>query len=197
MALFQWSIIGRVLLQHTSALWRVNGSVLTAIALLHYCTIALLHYCTIALLHHYTIALLHWSVIGSVKHWRRRKLWSLVTLSLLHCAPFIADHQDVDEDHEEDDHDEDHHNADDGHDEDDEHSDDIPADTAPFSLISILTIRIIVIVIIVNDFPLLEASKNNRSLIKPTITQNMRKRLGRMSPHLRGVMTLHVLVVKT
>ena len=150
------------------------------IALLYYCTIALLHYCTIALLHHYTIALLHWSVIGSVKHWRRRKLWSLVTLSLLHCAPFISDHHDVDDDHDEDDHDddyhdvdndhnEDHHNADDGQDEDDEDSDDIPADTVPFSLKSILTIKIIIIVISVNDFPLLEAAKNKSPSINPTI----------------------------
>ena len=102
---------------------------------------------------------MHWSVIGSVEHWRRRKLWSLVTLSLLHCAPFIADHHDVDDDlnegdhnddhhdvnddHDEDDHDDDYHDVDDDHDEDDEDSDDVPADTAPFSLKSILTIKII------------------------------------------------------
>ena len=112
---------------------------------------------------------MHWSVIGSVEHWRRRKLWSLVTLSLLHCAPFIADHHDVDDDHDEDDHDDDYHDVDDDHDEDDEDSDDVQADSAPFSLKSILIIKIIVIVIIVNDFSLLEAAKNKRSFIKPTI----------------------------
>ena len=77
-------------------------------------------------------------------------------------------------------------------DEDDEDSDDVPADSAPFSLKSILIIKIIVIVIIVNDFSLLEAAKNKRSSMKPTITRNMRKRLGRMSP-LRGMM----MVLKT